>query len=62
MKATRTAAAASGQKFYKTGKPCKRNHVAKRRTIDGTCQECAKANAEKDRVRIRSLLSNSKSK
>lgn len=31
-----------GLRHYFTGKPCKRNHVAPRRTKDSTCVECNK--------------------
>jgi len=31
-----------GEMFYFTGVPCKRGHIAPRRTANSTCEECAK--------------------
>jgi hypothetical protein len=36
------AAIATGEQFYFTGIPCKRGHVAKRRTSGHMCVQCAK--------------------
>jgi hypothetical protein len=36
----RSAAKAAGLARYTTGRPCKRGHVAERRTRDGRCVEC----------------------
>jgi len=37
---TRKEAKEQGLKYYFTGKPCKRNHVAKRKVTCATCYEC----------------------
>lgn len=37
---TRRAALAVGSLWYFTGKPCKRGHIAERRTNYSTCREC----------------------
>ena len=39
---TRAAAFARGDKWYTTGKPCKRGHTGKRRTSNYACIECNK--------------------
>lgn len=44
---TRVEAKASGSKYYFTGEPCKRGHVAKRLT-KGTCTECMKEDLRAD--------------
>lgn len=36
----RREAVAAGAETYKTGKPCKKGHVAERRTKDGVCVRC----------------------
>lgn len=36
----RALAKAKGEKFYFTGKPCCRGHLARRRTYNGKCTEC----------------------
>lgn len=47
MKSTRAEAIAAGEKWYFTGKPCKRGHVSKRQVGNKSCWECQKAaNAE----------------
>ena len=38
--ATRAEARQRGDKFYKTGKPCKRGHVSHRDVSSATCREC----------------------
>ena len=54
--AERAKAMAEGRKYYSTGKPCKRGHVANRRTSNSGCVECtAEANRDhraRERVRI----------
>jgi 5-methylcytosine-specific restriction endonuclease McrA len=40
MYESRKAAKTAGRKFYVTGKPCKRNHVATRYTSTGQCVAC----------------------
>lgn len=40
---TRADAAASGLKFFYTGKPCGQGHDARRYTSTGNCVECHKA-------------------
>lgn len=40
MKISRKDAINQGLKFYFTGKPCKREHIANRRVPHGTCIEC----------------------
>lgn len=39
---TRADAAASGLRFYFTGKPCTRGHLAQRYVVNTGCVECAK--------------------
>ena len=39
----RTAAAKQGLRFYRTGKPCKHNHVADRYVSTGQCAMCMAA-------------------
>lgn len=48
MLPSRAAAAAAGEQFYFTGKPCQNNHIAKRYTNDRQCVVC-KAEANKQR-------------
>ena len=55
LKATRSEAVAFGQEFYFTGLPCKRGHVAKRRTINSACQECNALRTKEDRKRVQLL-------
>lgn len=43
MKSTRKEAKEAGDRFYFTGLTCKNGHIAKRRTLDGCCNECEKA-------------------
>lgn len=38
----RQEAILSGNKYYFTGKPCKKGHIAQRRTVNGCCNECEK--------------------
>jgi hypothetical protein len=40
---SRPEAIASGSRWYFTGKPCKRGHIAKRQTNNKGCSECQKA-------------------
>lgn len=40
---TRADAIRLGLSRYLTGKPCKRGHIAERRTRQGDCTECAAA-------------------
>lgn len=47
---TRAEAKATGAKFYFTGEPCTRGHVALRKT-KGTCVECMKEDWAKDNAR-----------
>lgn len=47
---TRSAAKILGDKHYFTGLPCSRNHIDKRRAVNGSCLECEREN---DRKRIR---------
>lgn len=42
MKHTRGEAMRAVERYYNTGKPCKRGHVAKRYTRSGACYECLK--------------------
>jgi hypothetical protein len=37
---SRRAAADSGKRFFYTGNPCKRGHLAQRYTINGCCTAC----------------------
>ena len=37
---SRDQALASGQRYFFTGKPCRRGHVSKRYTLNGGCDEC----------------------
>jgi len=40
MYGNKTDARAAGEKYYFTGKPCKRGHLAKRLTATSNCVEC----------------------
>jgi hypothetical protein len=40
MKPTRKEAIDAIERYYCTGKPCKRGHIAKRYTITGACCAC----------------------
>lgn len=51
---TRKAAKAFGQKFYYTGKPCKRGHVCERWVSGCDCVECEKTRREANRERCAS--------
>lgn len=57
LKSSRSAALTTGDKFYRTGKPCVRGHLAKRWSINWTCYTCKKdkqnAWAEKNRLTLR---------
>jgi len=44
---TRAQAKYLGLKHYFTGKPCKHGHVAKRKTVNGTCFACERVLVEK---------------
>lgn len=46
----RKDALALGELHYFTGKPCKKNHVAPRRAVNGCCTECEK---EKNNSEVR---------
>ena len=35
-----------GEKWYYTGKPCKRGHIVERRVVTGMCKECGHIYAE----------------
>jgi hypothetical protein len=37
---TRQEAMAAGDKFYFSGKPCRKGHVARRRKADNRCSSC----------------------
>lgn len=50
---TRAEAAAAGEKYYFTGRPCKNGHNAPRYTKNGICKECATANIAAYRRRRR---------
>lgn len=67
----RKEALLNGEKYYFTGKPCKEDHVAKRRTSNGMCSECEKIKnnkaerkqymaeyAQANREKIREIASN----
>lgn len=56
MKKSRSAAIEAGEKFYNTGKPCKRGHVAKRSTMDGSCSACRAENQREERARIKAAI------
>jgi 5-methylcytosine-specific restriction endonuclease McrA len=43
----RKEAAASGLKYYFTGRPCKHGHVTRRHTHNGTCSGCVNENAKR---------------
>lgn len=43
----RKAAKAAGLKYYFTGKPCIRGHIAKRQTSSGSCTTCGSENTAK---------------
>lgn len=47
----RQTALTSGAPGYFTGKPCKRGHVAERRTSDSSCRECLRERCRSDKVR-----------
>lgn len=40
----RSVAQLAGERHYFTGHPCSRGHVAKRRTVNGSCTECEREN------------------
>jgi hypothetical protein len=48
MEIKRKNALMKGETYYFTGKPCKNNHIAPRRAVNGCCTECetAKNNSE----------------
>ncbi len=48
----RSVAYKKGDMYYFTGRGCKRGHIAKRRTTNGSCIECEREN---DRKRIRPI-------
>jgi 5-methylcytosine-specific restriction endonuclease McrA len=71
MKAKRKEALLVNETYYFTGKPCKKGHVAPRRTINGFCTACEKDKnnsearkqymvdyAEKNREKIRQIANN----
>lgn len=43
----RTQALELGAKYYETGEPCKKGHVAKRRVSNYRCTECIKENTKR---------------
>jgi 5-methylcytosine-specific restriction endonuclease McrA len=47
---SRPDAKASGASQYFTGKPCKNGHIAKRQTVNGTCDVCSYAKKKKWRL------------
>lgn len=70
MENKRKNALVKGETYYFTGKPCKKNHVALRRALNGYCTECEaiknnseerkkymSAYAEQKRVKIREIAS-----
>lgn len=58
MKKTRSAAIKAGDRYYKTGKACKRGHISKRQTVDASCLQCRYDAQKAERARIQSLISN----
>jgi hypothetical protein len=44
--AERAAAFSKGGKQYFTGRPCRKGHIAKRHTVNGTCLECLRIRAD----------------
>lgn len=52
----RTAAATLGEEFFFTGKPCKRGHLAPRKTVTGDCVECRKIRNAAGNKRIIDLM------
>jgi hypothetical protein len=46
---TRQQAKEQNLQFYFTGKPCKRGHVAQRRRVNGSCNECATEDMRSDK-------------
>ena len=58
MPSTRSEALRIGSKWYFTGKPCKRGHIAKRYTVScGTCADCFPAIQAAYRKRTRAARS-----
>lgn len=47
FKASRKEAIAANDKFFYTGVPCKRGHLAKRRVDNSSCMECGRENTRK---------------
>jgi len=58
---TRSQAKAAGDKYYFTGKPCNRGHIAKR-VVKGTCTECQKEDWQKENKKRSSLPKSAASK
>ena len=48
---SRTEAKAKGLRFYFTGKPCAKGHVAARRVANETCVECERAALKRYRLK-----------
>ena len=53
MTTKRAAAIKAGEKYYNTGKPCKRGHYSNRFTVDCRCLECNREYSRKERAMIR---------
>lgn len=51
--AARDAALESGAATYFTGRPCRRGHVAARRTDSAACTECMRENSRRRHAAIR---------
>ena len=49
---SRAEAKAKGLRFYFTGKPCAKGHVAARRVANETCVECERAYMKKYREKL----------
>jgi hypothetical protein len=56
MKAKRSEAIESGDKYYNTGKLCKHGHHSDRRTVDGACLMCIKVYQKNTREEIRKKI------
>lgn len=53
MQDKRAKAIECGDKYYDTGKKCKKGHFSKRLTVDGSCVECRAVYQKEQRELIR---------
>ncbi|MGE0344261.1 MAG: hypothetical protein AB7O86_14475 [Porticoccaceae bacterium] len=53
---SRGDAIANGHELYYTGKPCKRGHIAPRKTLFGTCTECQRESSREALAKARAAF------